>query len=448
MAPQPAPAALGSETDARAFIADLAAHRFSAALGRCTGTMRAAFPVWKLAGEWAEGERAFGPFQAVDEARVSTEGSHRVVVLSAHFARRGEGLRVVFEADGRVAGFSFVRLEWEPPAYAAPARFTEREVSVGNAPSLPGTLTLPTGPGPFPAVVLVHDSGVSDADETISRTQKVFKDLAWGLASRGVAVLRYVKRGLHAPAGMVTIKEEVLDGAAAAVALLRNAPEIDSKRVVVVGHGQGAELAPRIASESPGVAAVVMMAPPSRPLQDEVLDQITYRVNLQRSPQGDKEDDGNVLLSIDIEAGLEAFRRSGLEQARAFKAALDDPALKPDADIVVYGPCPVYSPTYCSMKGAYFLSMRGYDPVKSAAALSIPILILHGDRDYEVPAVDLERFKSGLGGKSNVVIKEYGADNHEFVAGSGMSRPEEDDRAAHVDPQVIEDIATFVTKVR
>jgi len=84
----------------------------------------------------------------------------------------------------------------------------------------------PEGKGPFPAVVLVHGSGPQDRDETIG-PNKPFRDLAWGLASQGIAVLRYDKRTkVHGAmmAGAVeqfTVKEETIDDALAAVALLR-----------------------------------------------------------------------------------------------------------------------------------------------------------------------------------------------------------------------------------
>src|SRR2546425_10392277 len=83
---------------------------------------------------------------------------------------------------------------WTRPAYSKPDAFRESEVTVGaDQWKLPGTLTVPTGSGPFTGIVLVHGSGPNDRDETIAAT-KVFKDLAEGLASRGVAVLRYEKR--------------------------------------------------------------------------------------------------------------------------------------------------------------------------------------------------------------------------------------------------------------
>src|SRR5439155_1698817 len=82
-----------------------------------------------------------------------------------------------------------------PPAlYVHPSDFRAVDVSVGTAPFvLGGTLTVPVGLGPFPGVVLLHGSGPQDRDETIGAS-KVFKDLAEGLASRGIEVLRYDKR--------------------------------------------------------------------------------------------------------------------------------------------------------------------------------------------------------------------------------------------------------------
>src|SRR6185503_4489732 len=81
-----------------------------------------------------------------------------------------------------------------PPSYATARGYSEEEVTVGGPEwPLPGTLTLPRGDGPFPALVLVHGSGANDRDETVLQN-KPFKDLALGLAARGIAVLRYDKR--------------------------------------------------------------------------------------------------------------------------------------------------------------------------------------------------------------------------------------------------------------
>lgn len=105
---------------------------------------------------------------------------------------------------------------------------------------------------------------------------KVFRDLAFGLATRGIAVLRYDKRSLVAPGGIVTQKEEVLDGALDAIHLLRNTQGIDRARVVVVGHSQGGALAPRIAQLDGSLAGIAILAGPSRPLQETLIAQVAY----------------------------------------------------------------------------------------------------------------------------------------------------------------------------
>ena len=146
---------------------------------------------------------------------------------------------------------------------------------------MPGTLTLPRGEGPFAAAVLVHGSGPQDRDETIG-PNKPFRDLAWGLASQGIAVLRYEKRThTHGRAWprcvkTLTIKEETIDDALAAVAELRKHKEINAKHIVVIGHSLGATAAPQIGERDKSIAGLVLLAGNARPLEDLVLEQITY----------------------------------------------------------------------------------------------------------------------------------------------------------------------------
>ncbi len=87
----------------------------------------------------------------------------------------------------------------EPPSYAHPERFQEQEVQIGHGKwVLPGTVSIPQSDGLFAAVLLVHGSGPHDLDETLP-PNKPFRDLAWGLASQGIAVLRYEKHPKSMP---------------------------------------------------------------------------------------------------------------------------------------------------------------------------------------------------------------------------------------------------------
>ena len=165
------------------------------------------------------------------------------------------------------------------PPYSKPDSFTEREVSFGaEGWKLPGTLSVPKGEGPFAAVVLVHGSGPHDRDQTIG-PNKIFRDLAEGLASKGVAVLRYEKRTKVHGAKLIevktiTVREEAIDDAVAAAALLASQPEVNPS-AWSCRHSLGGYLAPR----SPTVgklAGYISMAGNTRPLEDLVVEQSEY----------------------------------------------------------------------------------------------------------------------------------------------------------------------------
>ncbi len=295
--------------------------------------------------------------------------------------------------------------------------FEERKVQVGSQPALPGFLSLPKGAGPSPAIVLVHGSGPNDEDETVGQV-KVFKDLAGGLATQGIVVLRYVKRTRHNPSGVVTQKEEVLDAVRHAIEpCSAPAPSWTRRAIFVLGHSQGGYLAPRIAQENPTLAGVVILAGSTRPLQDSMLEQLTYFQTLDPSNPG-------------VAAMLDATRR--------FKATVEDPALSADQRIDL--------PTGGSLTGAYFLDVRGYDPPALAATLGTPWLILQGRA--RLPGHD-DRLRRLAGGPvvqaGTHVLKVYPGLNHLFVAGEGTPSPAEYQQPGHVDPSVVADIAAWVS---
>ena len=297
--------------------------------------------------------------------------------------------------------------------------FQEIEVKVGEGEwALPATLSLPKGDGPFPAVVLVHGSGPHDRDETIG-PNRPFRDLAWGLASRGIAVLRYEKRTKEhgtklAKKKDITVKEETIDDALAAVKLLRKTPRIDPKKVFVLGHSLGAMLAPRIGELDSAIAGLILLAGPTRPLEDLILEQFSYLASLNEVPL----------------RSLEAIKA----QVRRAK----DPKLSPDtpaADLPLgLAGCPI--------------GFRYGKPIplKAVAKIKQPMLILQGERDYQVTMTDFAGWKKALAGRKNAELKSYPKLNHLFVEGTGKSKPSEYQKEGHVAKEVIEDIAGWVKK--
>jgi dienelactone hydrolase len=345
------------------------------------------------------------------------------------FERGAATVLVTVGDDGRLGGIQLLPAgaarpaePWQPPDYADPTGFDERDLTVGSGPlAVPGTLTLPATPGPHPAVVLLAGSGPMDRDETFGRN-KPFNDLAWGLATRGIAVLRFdkVTYAHHAEiAGIAgfTADDEYLRPALAAVRLLRDEPGVDPDRVFVLGHSMGGTLAPRVGAADPRLAGLVLLAGGVQPIQWATVRQLRYLHSLSPGAPG---------ASAAI---LDTVER----QARA----VDRPDLSAETPA---GELPFGVPA------AYWLDLRGYDPAAVAAKLGRPILVLQGGRDYQVTVEDdLSRWRAALDGRPDVTIRVYDADNHLFFPGRGPSTPAEYEPVQHMDPAVVSDIAAWLS---
>jgi fermentation-respiration switch protein FrsA (DUF1100 family) len=98
------------------------------------------------------------------------------------------------------------------------------------------------------------------------------------------------------------------------------------------------------------------------------------------------------------------------------------------------------------LPASYWLDLRDYDPVATAAALAKPMLILQGGRDFQVTVEDdLAGWQAGLSGRADVTIRVHEADNHLFFPGTGPSGPAEYETPQHVDRAVVADIARWLT---
>ncbi|WP_217427993.1 alpha/beta hydrolase family protein [Microlunatus speluncae] len=303
--------------------------------------------------------------------------------------------------------------EWAPPSYADPARFTERELDLTAASgTVGGTLTLPEGRTQA-GVVLLTGGGPLDRDET-SGPNKPLKDLAWGLAGRGIAVLRFDKISFLRPESMTepgfTMTGEYLPHAVEAVRTLRR----HTDRVFVAGHSMGGKIAPLVAATEPAVAGVAILAGDTQPMHRALVRVGRYLAEV--APE---------LVPAEL---VEQFARQA--------AVIDRPDLSPatPAADLPFG-----------LAAEYWLDQRVYDPAATAAALDRPILILQGGRDYQVTvADDLPGWQRALAGRSDVIIRVIAADNHQFVAGNGPSTPDDYGRPGHVDPSVITTLADWI----
>lgn len=414
---------------ARDTVADLQAKAFDRAAKRFDEKMSEALPAAKLGAVWSQVLAQFGELQRIESVRIEKKGPMQIALVRAVFkksetaplpASQGEGallvISVAVDSRGRVSGLFFKPAtpppSWSPPPYAGEVE--EREVTVG-ALKLPGTLTLPKrGKAPFRAVIFVHGSGPNDRDETVG-PNKLFKDLALGLASKGIASLRYEKRTRFAPASLpqrFTMKEEVTDDVRDAVTLLTSTKELDAKHVVVLGHSMGGWLAPRIALDDPRVAGIAIFAGSTRPLD------VLVREQMKVVAPGDE----------DTAAKVEAF-----------SAQFNDPKLAPAAEVDFLG---------AKLPGSYVLDLRGYDAKKAIAKVKQPVFIAHGARDYQVTQADLDGWKSAVAGRSDVVVQRYARLNHQFIEGEGPSTPAEYQQPGHVPLVVIDELSAWIASLK
>lgn len=383
-----------------------------------------ALPAQQLQQAVTQVETQAGSFRSIAGARVETSAGIRVVIVTCQMANALIEVRVAWNEAENIVGLNMrpatVSVDYHPPGYVMTDRFTESAVIVdaGTGWPLPGTFTRPTGEGPFPAVVLVHGSGPNDRDETIG-PNRPFRDLAWGLASRGIAVLRYDKRTLVHAARInsinnFTVRDETVDDAVAAVTWLRKNPDVRADRVFVAGHSLGGMLAPRIGSAVPQLAGLVILAGAVRPLEESILAQTRYLAEI----------DGKL---TDAERRLIAEAEALVVRVRSLKPG-DPPLTGPLAS----GPV------------SYVLDLRGYHPPTAAKAFMRPMLILQGARDYQVTMDDFAAWRGALGSRPDVRFIAYPTLNHLFVAGTGKSAPAEYLAESHVAEEVIRDIAAWI----
>jgi uncharacterized protein len=415
-----------SAVAAKQVIQELVAGQFEKVEALYDARMAAALPPGKLADGWRDLNKQAGAFQAITSTETSQVQGLQVVKMQCKFENSLLDATVVFNPDGKLGGLSFQPHQappapWTPPAYAKQDSFSEQPLTVVNGKfELPGTLTVPVGNGPFPAVVLVQGSGPEDQDETIG-PNKPFKDLAWGLASRGIVVFRYTKRtqkyGLQSSDDPVklTVEDETISDARAAVALVVKQPNVDPKQVFLLGHSLGAYLAPRIATGDAQIAGLVMLAANVRPLEKIVMEQIHNLAAMSGTP-------------------TEAEQKR-IEAAENGVNQIESPGLKPDDKIEFLG---------ATMYGAYWLDLRAYDPVKTAAKLKIPIFMLQGGRDYQVTPSNFQAWSDALSNNRNVTLRTYPDLDHFFMHGTGASKPSDYARPGHVSEEVVESIATWI----
>lgn len=392
-----------------------------------TAQIQAMLTVEQLQEAWETLNQQAGALQAVIGSEV--DAASNAVTLHLQFANVTLALNLAFNADGQITALNFTQSRYQPtpevvftaPPYADESAFTETEVTINPAGDFPlsGTLTLPNGAGPFPVVVMLSGSGPNDRDETVY-SNKPFRDLAWGLATQGIAVLRFDKRTLtyaqELDVATFTINDEYVTDALAALDLVRATEGIDPERIFLLGHSLGGYILPRIAAQAPDLAGLIFVAALARPLQETIVAQTHYLAEL----------DGTVTTA-------EQQALDATETVRDQINALTEEDADDDTMLIN---APV----------SYWLDLADYDPVAVAGELgNVPMLFIQGERDYQVTvADDLALWQQGLSARRGVEFVTFSSLNHLLLPGTGAPTPEEYQIPGHVDGGVITTLVEWI----
>lgn len=390
-----------------------------------TNEMKSALPIEDLQYAWESLISSYGTFEGIVKTKQTIEQDYDVVYVTCSFATLGVlDLRFVFDDQENIAGFQFVPSdtseEYTGPDYVNTSLFSEENITIGASPwQLPATLSIPNGEGPFPAVVLVHGSGPNDRDETIG-PNKPFKDIAQGLASNGIIVLRYDKRTNVYPEECGTLlnftpEDEVIIDALAAIHYVQNHSRADNSKIYLLGHSLGAMLAPEIANQTDLLNGVIMLAAPTRNFEDLTLAQYIYLAEL----------DGTI--DENEQAQIEEVERIA-QQIKELNITSDE--------YVFNAP------------RAYWEYLSTYNTVETAESLSIPLLLLQGKRDYQVTyADDFATWQETFQDDPLVTLRSYDSLNHLFISGIGVPTNTEYLTPGNVSEDVILDISNWIIDV-
>jgi uncharacterized protein len=370
---------------------------------------------------WSRNLETYGDISHHGKVEVDTANDANSTKTEIYQEKNTLTLVLRLTIEGKIDRFFFLPQTYSMPDAAKNIVFGKKQLTVRTDTfELNGELIFPLNQTNAPVVILVHGSGAADLDETIG-PNKIFKDLALELAVKGIATFRYNKRSFSYPesfeAGVkFTISDETTADASSAIKLLSSISEIDSNRIFVLGHSLGAYAAPLIASRNPELSGIIMLAGPSQQLYELIPVQFAYIFSLDDKNRFIKK---RLLKRIDKQS---TWLKSG--DYGKFKNK-------------------TYAGTYWPAN--FFKDLETYSPVNVLKSLSCPVLILQGERDYQVPyETQFVPFQNALGDDSNVTLHSFEGLNHLFIYGEGNSVPSEYIQSGHVEAAVIESIVDWI----
>jgi pimeloyl-ACP methyl ester carboxylesterase len=330
-----------------------------------------------------------------------------------------------------------------PQNPAKPYPYKEEEVSFKNAAgtaTLAGTVTIPAGAGPFPAALLLVGSGPQNRDEFLAG-HRPYLVLADALARKGIAVLRYDKRGIGKSTGDFAgaTTEDFSADADAALAYLKGRKEILREKVGVVGHSEGGLIAPILAARG-AVAWIVLLATPAQNGEQTMLAQSEAIAKAAGMPIA------QVAQSLDFDRKAYAMVREERDPAVLEK--------KLDAMVISSGMAESAAPATVlaqihMLSSPWFRYFLDYDPLPTLKRVKCPVMALDGSKDLQVPAAEnLPLIRTALeeAGNKEISVKEMPDLNHLLQHAESGTPAEYGAIEETISPEVLQLISDWATK--
>lgn len=366
-----------------------------------------------------------GSFFKVSSTKITDkdDGSKLVSVMCS-FEKTTANYEISFNSDNKITKIeTFYTLFTDSPEIPYNVSEAEMKVGAGSEWELDGVFAYPNDKsGPYDVVIFVHGSGPSNRDEQIGN-QALFRDLARSLASDGVASLRYAKRTyaygqkvLDTYGDNLTVQEETIDDVLAAINTVKTQKEFKVGKIYIAGHSMGGMLLGKIAEQTNDVAGYIFLAANARGLEELVVEQYDYLLNLDSK------------MSSDEKELMDTVR----EGAQNIASLTEDSTLTAEELL--------------GISKTYWMWFKSYNPVEAAANINKPLLFLQGEKDYQVTMTDFELYKNKLASRSDVTFISYPELNHMFTVSEGeKSVPEDYNALITVAPKVARDIVSFIS---
>jgi len=319
----------------------------------------------------------------------------------------------------RVAEAPTIVRPQEPPAGAT--LYNSEQVTYQNPGAgiaIGGAITVPNGPGPFPAVILISGSGAQDRNETVFG-HRPFLVLADSITKRGIAVLRVDDRGVGATQGDLqqSTSRDLADDVRAGIEFLKKRPDIDPKRIGLLGHSEGALIAPMVAADTKDVAFVVLLAAPGLVGEDVLYDQ-ARRIGEAAGETPEAVERGRKLQQavFDVVKAQPDNALATEELRGVIKAGVAELPEATQAELA--GSLDAFIDGQIRMVIApWFRFFLTYDPMPVLGKVTCPVLALYGGKDLQVsPGANSGPVESALkaGGNADYTVKTFDAVNHLF----------------------------------